>query len=136
MRAVAPDGASSDVRVDDGVAFFSATQKVGLYRFEAGGQFHSIAVNLLTGRNLTARRALPETAPNAQLAIDEDAVAWPMWPWLALAALLALLSEWSAARVAKGIRVVSLEFHEPMWLWAPSPALPGLCGCGPAPKPA
>ena len=103
VRAVAPDGVSSDVRVDDGVALFSATRKVGLYRFEAGGQFHSIAVNLLDRQESDlARRALPETGPSAQLAIDEDAVAWPMWPWLALAALLALLSEWSLRAWRRG----------------------------------
>jgi hypothetical protein len=94
MRA--PSGEGSTHVLDAGTLVFQDTQQTGIYRYSIAGVARHFAVNLTdtAESNLAQRADLP--LPEASAVTSASAlVTTPLWPHLALAALIVLALEWA-----------------------------------------
>lgn len=92
-----PKGEAREVPVHDGEWIYDGTTHAGIYTIEAAGKKSRFAVNLLS-------RSESDVRPRATLALGSSKVKaeeggktkrrLELWPWLALAAIGMLTSEW------------------------------------------
>jgi hypothetical protein len=74
---------------------FRQTREAGVYTVSGEDFADLFAVSLRSAAesNLTPRLSLPETPPN-QAALETSSPGLPLWPWLALCAVLLLTADW------------------------------------------
>ncbi|MBI2923551.1 MAG: VWA domain-containing protein [Planctomycetes bacterium] len=97
-RVTDPSGTGHALTATEAGDFvFGATEKVGLYRFEAGGSTRPFGVNLLSEAesNLAPADSLGAGASRVEAAASAGEDNRDLWPWLAGAAILILLVEWA-----------------------------------------
>jgi hypothetical protein len=102
----APDGRRTELRPTDGVFVLPPFTRAGLYRLSTGGTMRLVAVSIDSAAASVIRPGrTPSEAPSPArsapvspgLVSPEVLVRVPLWPWLAVAAIGAVLGEWVLA---------------------------------------
>ena len=91
-----PSGDAEILELEDSLVVVPDTRQVGIYRYTAAGIRRYFAVNLLDEHesNLHSRIAGADDGSFDDSGRDSVQVTLALWPWLAMAALIALLIEW------------------------------------------
>ncbi len=93
-----PNGKKQDYEVPGNPWIFAAAHRVGIYIIRSGEQKRYLTVNLLdeTESDINPTDALPALSPTSNAAAVQHAgiIQTPLWPFVLLGAIAALLGEW------------------------------------------